>query len=90
MCMCVRDFMNVNALPACVMCTMWVPGACVSQKRPSEPLGLELHTVVSHSVQDHLIAERSLQPLAAGDFWIHACQHTVREEPPSPDRSMPG
>lgn len=43
--------MYMGALPACVMCTMFVPGACGGLKRASDPVELGLLMVVSHHVR---------------------------------------
>lgn len=37
-------------MPGCVPGTMLLPDACGDQKRASDPLALELETVVSHRV----------------------------------------
>lgn len=43
-------FMHISVLPTCVLCMMFVLGACRSQKRSLEALELELQTLVSHRV----------------------------------------
>ena len=39
--------LGVFSLDVC-MCTMCMPGACRSQKRALDPLGLELQTVINY------------------------------------------